>query len=118
MPRLILNADDFGLTPGVNQSIVELNHAGALTSATLMATAAHFPAAASEASARPHGGRAPLGIGCHVVLVDGFPALPYSEIPALALPSGRFRPKWSPSIRRRIACPRISSRCICISPRR
>jgi predicted glycoside hydrolase/deacetylase ChbG (UPF0249 family) len=99
VPRLILNADDFGLTPGVNQSIVELNRAGALTSATLMATAAHFPAAAAEASARPHSSRTPLGIGCHVVLVDGLPSLPYSEIPALALPSGRFRPTLSSFVR-------------------
>ena len=51
--RLILNADDFGLTPGVNQSIVELHEAGALTSATLMATADGFSAAAAEANGHP-----------------------------------------------------------------
>jgi predicted glycoside hydrolase/deacetylase ChbG (UPF0249 family) len=90
--HLILNADDFGLTPGVNQSIVELNRAGVLTSATLMATAAHFGAAAAESVARPHSGHTPLGIGCHVVLVDGASSLPHSEIPSLTLPSGRFRP--------------------------
>jgi predicted glycoside hydrolase/deacetylase ChbG (UPF0249 family) len=100
VPRLILNADDFGLTPGVNQSIVELNRAGALTSATLMATASHFAAAAAEAVAteavvRAHPHHIPLAIGCHVVLVDGRPALPLSEIPALALPTGRFRPALS-----------------------
>lgn len=95
MPRLILNADDFGLTPGVNQSIVELNRAGALTSATLMATASHFGAAAAEAVSAAHPDHPALGIGCHVVLVDGLPALPCSEIPALALPSGSFRPKLS-----------------------
>jgi chitin disaccharide deacetylase len=83
--KLILNADDFGLTPGVNQSILELNRAGALTSATLMATADHFAAAAAAAESG-------LGIGCHVVLVDGKPALPAKSIPALAWPSGAFRP--------------------------
>ncbi|HET9790182.1 MAG TPA: ChbG/HpnK family deacetylase, partial [Candidatus Angelobacter sp.] len=43
--RLILNADDFGLTPGVNRSIQELCRKNALTSATLMATACHMPEA-------------------------------------------------------------------------
>jgi hypothetical protein len=43
--RLIVNADDFGLTDGVNQAILELNAAGALSSATLMATGKAFRAA-------------------------------------------------------------------------
>ncbi len=92
MPRLILNADDFGLTPGVNQSIMELNRAGALTSATLMATSGCFSAAAAASSVPTRPDHPPLGVGCHVILVDGTPALPQREIPALALPSGRFRP--------------------------
>ena len=37
MKRLIINADDFGLAPGVNRAIVELQQAGALSSTTLMA---------------------------------------------------------------------------------
>ncbi|HTD55097.1 MAG TPA: ChbG/HpnK family deacetylase [Silvibacterium sp.] len=84
---LIVNADDFGLTPGVNRSVVELGQARALTSATLMATAEGFAAAAARASEN-----AGLGVGCHVVLVDGRPALPAAEIPGLAMPSGEFRP--------------------------
>jgi chitin disaccharide deacetylase len=83
---LIVNADDFGLTPGVNRSILELEENGALTSATLMATADDFQAATVIARHHPQ-----LGVGCHVVLVDGRAALPGSEIPALA-PSGEFRP--------------------------
>jgi chitin disaccharide deacetylase len=85
--RLILNADDFGLTPGVNRSILELNRAGALTSATLMATARHASEAAAGASGFPG-----LGVGCHVVLVDGAPVLPRDAISGLALRSGGFRP--------------------------
>lgn len=87
MTRLILNADDFGLTPGVNRSILELNRAGALTSATLMATAPHTAAAAASAAGNPS-----LGVGCHVVLVDGAPLLPRDKIPSLAPRSGEFRP--------------------------
>jgi chitin disaccharide deacetylase len=92
--RLILNADDFGLTPGVNQSIVELEEAGALTSATLMATADRFGAAATLAIEHPA-----LGVGCHVVLVDGKPALPPREVRELSLPSGEFRPTLGAFVR-------------------
>ncbi|MFT4112082.1 ChbG/HpnK family deacetylase [Silvibacterium sp.] len=88
MPRLIINADDFGLTPGINQSVLELSRAKSLTSATLMATATHFPAAAGESLLPTAAG---LGVGCHVVLVDGEASLPASETPALA-PGGRFHP--------------------------
>jgi hopanoid biosynthesis associated protein HpnK len=86
--RLILNADDFGLTAGVNRSIIELHRAGVLTSATLMARAAATDEAIQMALATPT-----LGVGCHVVLVDGLPVLSPQEIPHLAVPSnGRFRP--------------------------
>lgn len=85
MTRLILNADDFGLAPGVNQSILELNRAGVLTSTTLMATARSTAEASSRIAGQPA-----LGVGCHVVLVDGEPALPPDRIPALA-PGGVFR---------------------------
>lgn len=93
MTLLILNADDFGLTEGVNRSVVELLEAGALTSATLMATAGGFSAAAAEAAAHIR-----LGVGCHVVLVDGRPALGAEEIPGLA-PCGEFRPTLGAFVR-------------------
>ena len=87
---LLVNADDFGLTPGVNRSIGELNRAGVLSSATLMATGAYFDDAVAVANATPG-----LEVGCHVLLVDGTPALPPSQIPTLC-PDGRsFRPTLS-----------------------
>jgi predicted glycoside hydrolase/deacetylase ChbG (UPF0249 family) len=76
--RLIINADDFGLTDGINQSVRELHAAGALTSATLMANAEKTAAAAKAGDALSS-----LGIGCHLVLVDGTPILPAAEIPTL-----------------------------------
>ncbi len=79
--RLIINADDFGLTPGVNRAIAELHDAGALTSATLMANGAAFDDAVSLALARPT-----LGIGCHIVLVDGTPVSDPATIPTLLGP--------------------------------
>lgn len=87
---LIINADDFGLTPGVNRSVVELHRAGVLTSATLMATGAFFEDAVSLARATPT-----LEVGCHVVLVDGVPALEPAQVPSLCPHGQWFRPKLS-----------------------
>jgi predicted glycoside hydrolase/deacetylase ChbG (UPF0249 family) len=83
--RLIINADDFGLAPGVNRAVVELQHAGVLTSATLMATGAYFSPAVYLAFAQPR-----LGVGCHITLVDGLPVLRTVEVPSL-LERGRLR---------------------------
>jgi predicted glycoside hydrolase/deacetylase ChbG (UPF0249 family) len=89
--RLIINADDFGLTPGVNQAIVELNTRGSLTSATLMAKAAATNQACQLAITTPS-----LGVGCHVVLVDGESVLePRKDLVWLVDPVrtvGRFEP--------------------------
>jgi hopanoid biosynthesis associated protein HpnK len=86
--RLIINADDFGLTAGVNRAIVELHRAGVLTSASLMARAAATVGAIELALATPT-----LGIGCHVVLVDGEPVLRAQDLPTLVdLRTGRFQP--------------------------
>ena len=91
MSRLIINADDFGLTSGVNRAIAELHQAGVLTSATLMARAGATPEAIHMALATPS-----LGVGCHVVLVDGEPALPPREIPSLVdRQTGCFPPRLS-----------------------
>ena len=88
MGRLILNADDFGLTAGVNRAVAELHRAGALTSATLMARADATDEAIAIARATPT-----LGVGCHVVLVDGEPVLPAQALPMLVDQcTGRFQP--------------------------
>ena len=78
MPRLIVNADDFGLTAGVNHAIIELHRSGLLSSTTLMARAAATNEAIGLALQTPS-----LGVGCHVVLVDGVPVLPADRIPSL-----------------------------------
>ncbi|MCL2661204.1 MAG: ChbG/HpnK family deacetylase [Acidobacteriaceae bacterium] len=79
--RLIVNADDFGLTRGVNRAIEQLHRAGVLTSATLMASAAAFDDAVAVARDNPA-----LGVGCHVVLTDGVPVSPPESIPTLLGP--------------------------------
>ena len=96
MRRLIVNGDDFGLTAGVNRAIMELHRAGVLTSATLMARGAAAGEAIELALATPS-----LGVGCHVVLVDGEPVLSPDEIPALIdRRTGRFQPTLGAFLRR------------------
>ncbi|HZS28648.1 MAG TPA: ChbG/HpnK family deacetylase [Candidatus Angelobacter sp.] len=84
MRRLIINADDFGLTAGVNRAIAEANRCGVLTSATMMANARAFAEAAVLAKSQPR-----LKTGCHVVLIDGDPVS--ANLPSLTNGSSRFR---------------------------
>lgn len=76
MRRLIINADDFGLTSGVNRAIVEAHTRGIVTSATLMASGAAFANAVQIAPST-------LSVGCHVLLVDGQPIMNPREVPTL-----------------------------------
>jgi predicted glycoside hydrolase/deacetylase ChbG (UPF0249 family) len=86
--RLILNADDFGLTRGINRAIGELHSAGVLPSATLMAAGPAFDDAIAVARAHPS-----LGVGCHIVLTDGAPVSQPDSIPSLIGTDGKnFRP--------------------------
>jgi predicted glycoside hydrolase/deacetylase ChbG (UPF0249 family) len=86
--RLIINADDFGLTPGINRAVLELHQAGVISSATLMATGPAFEEAAEIARSNPN-----LGVGCHIVLVDGIPLSHPQSIPTLLGADGKtFRP--------------------------
>jgi len=84
MRRLIVNADDFGLTSGVNRGILEAHSRGIVTSATLMACGRKFDEAASLASQVPD-----LSVGCHVVLVDGAPTMNSADVPSLVTSRGQ-----------------------------
>jgi hopanoid biosynthesis associated protein HpnK len=89
--RLIINADDFGLTPGVNRAILDAHGSGVVSSATMMANG---PAVedAIRLARRAEG----LSLGCHVVLIDGQPVLPPNQIQTLTVRNGapRFRERW------------------------
>ncbi len=65
--RLIVNADDFGLSPGVNQGILAAHDHGVVTSASVMV---RWPAAeAAVAAARSH---PRLSLGLHIDLGEWF----------------------------------------------
>jgi len=93
---LVVNADDLGLTPGVNTGICDAHDRGILTSASLFA---HAPATAD--AVRRVWARPSLGVGVHLTLVDGTPMLPPHRVPSLVEADGRFRASWKPFI---VAC--------------
>ncbi len=76
--RLIVNADDFGFTRGVNQGILEAHQEGIVTAATLMAMGPAFRHAVDLARSVPT-----LDVGCHLVLT-GLPSAlpPHHPLPA------------------------------------
>ena len=78
MRRLIVNADDFGLTAGVNRAILEAHRRGIVTSSTLMANGPAFEDAIRLAKQLPT-----LSVGCHIVLTDGEPVLDAGLLPTL-----------------------------------
>jgi hopanoid biosynthesis associated protein HpnK len=78
MKEVILNADDFGLTPGVNEGIVRAHRDGILSSTTLMANGLAFGDAVALAKENPK-----LGVGCHLVLIGGRPVAPAEKVQSL-----------------------------------
>jgi len=86
--RLIVNADDFGRTPGINRGVVEAHERGIVTSATMMVN--YPPAAEAAELARKNPS---LGVGLHVALTGGVPALPPQQVPSLVDFQGRLPAK-------------------------
>ena len=78
MRRLIVNADDFGFTAGINRAIVEAHTRGIVTASTLMANGRAFEDAVRLAATVPS-----LSVGCHIVLIDGEPVLDAERLPSL-----------------------------------
>lgn len=78
MKRLIVNADDFGFTRGVNAGIVRAHKTGIVTSTTIMANGEAFENAVELARANPG-----LGVGCHLAVVGGRPVAKASEVRSL-----------------------------------
>lgn len=87
MRPLVFNADDFGLSPAVNRSIIRCAHGGLMKSVSLLVT----HAAAEDALRLAAGLDEPIGLGLHFCLTSGRAVSPPEKIPLLAAPDGRFR---------------------------
>ena len=87
--QLIVNADDFGYTPGVSQGIIRANREGIVTSTSVMVNMPY----AAEWVPRAQRDAPKLGLGLHLTLTAGRPVLPPEEVPDLVTESGTFLPK-------------------------
>jgi hopanoid biosynthesis associated protein HpnK len=85
LKQLIVNADDFGYTSGVNRAIVEAHRTGIVSSTSLLANGAAFADAVERWRASPS-----LDVGCHLNLVEGAPLSPREHIPHLVNSGGEF----------------------------
>ena len=84
-PRLIVHADDFGVSQRVNDGIIEAHRRGILTSTSVIASGEAFDHAIRLAHANPT-----LDVGVHLTLVEESPVLTSDEIPTLLNEHGRF----------------------------
>jgi hopanoid biosynthesis associated protein HpnK len=83
--RLIVNADDFGLSASVNAAVIRAHREGILTTASLMVNEPGFAEAVELARQNPK-----LGVGLHLTLLHGHAALPAGQIPGLVNGRGEF----------------------------
>lgn len=107
MRGLIVTADDFGAAREVNDAVELAHRQGVLTAASLMVAAPAAADAVKRAKAMKG-----LGVGLHLVLVEGRPMTPPAMIPSLVGPDGNFRTDMvrvsfemalKPSVRRQLA---------------
>lgn len=86
MKYLIVNADDFGLSPGVDEGILKSHRCGILTSTTFMTNLPWAVESARRLEAVPG-----LGVGLHLNLTAGTPVLPSDQVSSLVGSDGSFR---------------------------
>lgn len=86
LKHLVITADDFGLSPEINDAVEQAHLHGVLTAASLMVGAPATADAVARARRLPN-----LRVGLHLVLVEARPVLPSAEVPGLVDHHGRFR---------------------------
>ena len=102
MKQLIINADDLGLTPGVNRGIIRAFQAGIVTSASLLVTGSAFEEAVALARQNPE-----LDVGLHLAVVEERAVLGREVLPTLVDETGRL-PRTSGEFFRRAFRKRIN----------
>jgi len=91
MKKLIVNADDFGLHPLINQGIIKGYQKGFITSTSIMPSAPFFDEAVALAKENPQ-----LGIGIHLTLVGSVKSvLPAAKVKSLLDEQGLFLPDYA-----------------------
>jgi hopanoid biosynthesis associated protein HpnK len=107
MKRVILSADDFGLSVAVNEAIEQAHREGVLGAASLMVAAPAAEDAVRRARAMPT-----LRVGLHLVAIEGPACLAHAQIPDLVDKAGQFGSEqvrrgfsyfFRPAVRRQLA---------------
>ncbi|HXU63566.1 MAG TPA: ChbG/HpnK family deacetylase [Polyangia bacterium] len=83
--RLVVNADDFGLSPAISRGILRAHRDGIVTSTSLLGNVADLDGARALLAEAPG-----LGVGVHLALTGGAPVSPADRVPSLLAPDGRF----------------------------
>src|SRR5215471_8707478 len=83
--RLVVNADDFGMSAAISRGIVRAHREGIVTSTSLLGNCADLEAARALLSEAPG-----LGVGVHLALVEGGPVADPAQVTSLLTPAGRF----------------------------
>ena len=83
---LIVNADDLGISPGVNRGILETHQQGIVTSTTAMVNQPDAAAGIQLIQTQAPS----MGIGLHITLTRGYPVLPPEAVPSLVRSDGQF----------------------------
>ena len=83
--RLIVNADDFGRSPGINEAVIRAHREGILTTTSLMVNEPACEEAVRLARENPN-----LGVGLHLTLLCGHSALAPEQIPGLVTTQREF----------------------------
>ena len=85
MKKLVVNADDFGLSEKVNEGILYAHQNGILTSTSIMANGMAFQHAVDTCKSNPT-----LDVGIHLTLVEEKPLLNPAAVPDLVTDKGMF----------------------------
>ena len=83
--RLVVNADDFGQSPGVSRGIVRAHREGVVTSTSVLGNCDDLPGACALLADAPT-----LGVGVHLTLVGGRPVGHAASVPTLVGVTGAF----------------------------
>lgn len=83
--QLLVNADDFGLTEGITDGIIDAHQRGILTSTSIIPGAVAFEHAVKRAECNQS-----LAIGVHLTLIEELPVSHPKDIPTLVQPNGKL----------------------------
>jgi len=83
--HLVVNADDFGLSPAISRGILRAHRDGIVTSTSLLGNVPDLLGTRALLAEAPN-----LGVGVHLTLTGGAPVSPPDQVPSLVGPDGRF----------------------------